>query len=393
MAQAVADAAVLALDLLCGKDPSGPPGMGVLTVPFYMNVMIGGFPCPPIGEMAFGGVLEGLQKAACGLKKKFSSKRNNTTESNCGDPVNPVSGEVFAHYTDFVSTGLFRWRRYYATSLCKERGPIGAGWRHFYHRRLRRRLHHATYIDWEGTRVEFPRFERGSNVVRSDRYVLERLAPGYFELARRGEPAMQFVGGEFDSELRLHRMLSDAGELEFEQDENGRLHAVNETDSNGDKRRFELSYSEAGLLQQIVEHDADESPQHVKRPPLIRVSHRHASWGGLEGVTNALGGNSHYEYDGFNRLQNRRTPANTASYRYDTLGRCIETRGEDGMLECHLEYFPDDKRQGKRVTGSTALPAKSTMAAALHRRRTSSEVLAASNDHWASTWHILQLIK
>jgi uncharacterized Zn-binding protein involved in type VI secretion len=79
MAQAIADAAVLALKLLCGKDPSGPPGMGVLTVPFYMNVMIGGFPCPPIGEMAFGGVLEALQKAARGLKKKFSSKRNSAT--------------------------------------------------------------------------------------------------------------------------------------------------------------------------------------------------------------------------------------------------------------------------------------------------------------------------
>jgi RHS repeat-associated protein len=344
MAQAAADAAVLAMKLLCGKDPSGPPGIGALTVPFNPSVMIGGFPCPPIGEMAFGGVLKALQKAARGIKKKFSSKRNNTTESHCGDPVDPVTGEVFAHYTDFVSSGLFRWRRYYSTALHKERGPLGKGWRHFYQRRLRRRLHHATYIDWEGNRVEFPRFEYGSNVTRSDGYVLERLAAGYFEVSRRGEPAMQFVGGEFDSELTFHRMLGDDGEIEFEHDVLGRLVAAIETDAEGKRRRFEFTYTDGGHVELILERELADDGNVVSSSPVPRVTHRYESWGGLEGVTNAVGGISHYEYDGFDRMT-RQSDACKYSfhYRYDTLGRCIETRGQDGMLECRLEYFPDDK--------------------------------------------------
>jgi RHS repeat-associated protein len=344
MAQAAADAAVLAMKLLCGKDPSGPPGIGALTVPFNPSVMIGGFPCPPVGEMAFGGILKALQKAARGLKKKFSSKRNNTTESNCGDPVDPVTGEVFAHYTDFVSSGLFRWRRYYSTAHHKERGPLGKGWRHFYQRRLRRRLHHATYIDWEGNRVEFPRFEYGSNVTRSDGYVLERLAPGYFEVSRRGEPAMQFVGGEFDSELTFHRMLSEDGEIEFEHDVLGRLVAAIETDSEGKRRRFEITYTDGGRVEDILERELADDGNLVSSSPVPRVTHRYESWGGLKGVTNAVGGVSHYEYDGFDRMTRQSDACKYSfQYRYDTLGRCIETRGQDGMLECRLEYFPDDK--------------------------------------------------
>lgn len=341
LAQAAADAAVLAIKLLCGKDPSGPPGLGMLTVPFVPNVLIGGFPCPPVGEMAFGGILKGLQKLGRAAKKKISSRRNNTTESNCGDPVNPVTGEVFAHYTDFVSTGLFRWRRYYSTALCKQSGPLGNGWRHFYQRRLRRRLHRATYVDWEGNTVEFPRFERGSNVVRADGYVLERLAPGYFELSRRGEPAMQFVGGEFDSELRFHRMLDETCEIELEHDVNGRLIAATETSAqSGDSRRFEVRYTNAGRLEALIEV-APHAAAHFE--PIVRVDYRYASWGGLERATNALGGRSHYEYDGFNRMTRQADACNYSfQYRYDTLGRCIETRGEDGLLECHLEYFPED---------------------------------------------------
>src|SRR5690606_665817 len=132
----------------------------------------------------------------------------------------------------------------------------------------------------------------------------------------------------------LHRMLTPEGEIEFEHDTSGRLLAVIETDAEGERRRFEFSYTEAGLLERIVEHDASdraehdasESPERVERPPSIRVSHRYASWGGLEGVTNALGGNSDYEYDGFNRLT-KQTDACKYSfhYRYDTLGRCVET--------------------------------------------------------------------
>jgi RHS repeat-associated protein len=343
-AQAAADAAVLAIKLLCGKDPGGPPGLGTLTVPYSPNVLIGGFPCPPVGDMAFGGILKALKGVGRAARNKISSRRNNSNESNCGDPVQPVTGAVFGHYTDFVSTGLFQWRRYYDSSRAGQRGPLGHGVRHHYQRRLLKRLHRATFIDWEGNSVEFPRFERGSNVTRADGYMLERLAPGFFQLSRRGEPTMQFVGGEFDNELRFIRLLEGDAVLELEHDGLGRLVAAHESNARtGERRRFWLDHDDSGLLQQILEVDPNGERQPAAKWTERRVTYHYTEWGELEQAINGLGGRSQYQYDGFHRLT-KQTDARDYSfdYVYDTLGRCTETRGEDGMLECRLEYFPEE---------------------------------------------------
>ena len=47
-AQAAADAVVFALKLVIGKDIAVPPAYGALIGPPAGNVMIGGFPCPPL---------------------------------------------------------------------------------------------------------------------------------------------------------------------------------------------------------------------------------------------------------------------------------------------------------------------------------------------------------
>ena len=85
-AQAGADAAVLALKLLCGKDPGIPPGMGALVGPPIANVLIGGFPCPPIGEMALGALLKALGKAAQAVRGRRARKANGCC-ANGGEPI------------------------------------------------------------------------------------------------------------------------------------------------------------------------------------------------------------------------------------------------------------------------------------------------------------------
>ena len=63
-AQAAADVAALALQMLVGKDPGGPFGFGTMTTG-SPNVRIGGFPCPNLMDS-----LKGLLKAAKGLRGK-----------------------------------------------------------------------------------------------------------------------------------------------------------------------------------------------------------------------------------------------------------------------------------------------------------------------------------
>ncbi len=192
-AQAAADAAVLALKLLAGKDPGLPPGIGALVGPPLPTVMIGGFPCPPIGDMAIGALMKGIKKLVAAAKKMRASRRSN---ANCGDgshPIYLVTGENFDQFTDFVSPGLFAWRRRYTTAHAAIDGPLGYGFRHHYQRHLDVRLHQATFIDWGGVELEFPKFEgppgSGLDELREHGYVLRRVnqgpTSGRYELSTR----------------------------------------------------------------------------------------------------------------------------------------------------------------------------------------------------------------
>ncbi|HVZ35056.1 MAG TPA: PAAR domain-containing protein, partial [Polyangiaceae bacterium] len=210
LAQAAADAAIMAVKALAGKDPGLPPGMGALIGPPVPNVLIGGFPCPGIGAMvtsAFkAGLKKGLGKLKNAVKSKLAARKANGCKADGTHPVYLVTGENFDEYTDFASAGLFTWRRHYTSARGNQDGPLGFGWRHIYQCRLERRLHRATFTDWQGLSTEFPRFELDASQTRSDGYVLHRLSRGHFRLTQRQDPALEFAGGEFDSVLALQRV-------------------------------------------------------------------------------------------------------------------------------------------------------------------------------------------
>jgi hypothetical protein len=79
-AQAAADVAALALQMLVGKDPGGPPGLGALATG-SPNVRIGGFPCPNLME-----ALKGLLRAAKGLRKKADPDVDAEGDAGAGAP-------------------------------------------------------------------------------------------------------------------------------------------------------------------------------------------------------------------------------------------------------------------------------------------------------------------
>jgi len=343
-AQAAADAAVLAVKLLVGKDPGLPPGMGVLVGPPVPNVLIGGFPCPPIGEMAVGGLMRALSAARRALRNFRSSRRGNASCANGTHPVYLVTGENFDAYVDFVSDGLFRWERHYTTARHRQDGPLGFGHRHLYQRSLEVRLHRARYTDWDGEVFEFPRFARGSDTVRSNGYVLRRLGPGRYRVLSRTEPAMDFEGGAFDGALPLRRLTTADAEVELTYDDLGRLAAM--TERRRDARaetRYELRYDRGGHITSLLEAPAGGAE------PIVRATYAYSRAGALIEAQDALGGRWRYELDWFHRMVKQTDPRGYAyTFKYDTHSRCVWASGEDGLWWAEVQYFP-----GKRLTRYT----------------------------------------
>jgi hypothetical protein len=104
--QAAAEAAALAVKAMLGKDPGLPPLPGGLVGPPLSTVMIGGFPCPGIGEFAtekMGGFLKKLAKR----RKKdtgddsAAQRQNNGETCNATHPVYLITGENFDRFIDY----------------------------------------------------------------------------------------------------------------------------------------------------------------------------------------------------------------------------------------------------------------------------------------------------
>jgi RHS repeat-associated protein len=332
--QAAADAAVLAIKQLCGKDPSGPPGVGALVGPPTPTVMIGGFPCPPVGDMIFGAL---MRKLTAPFKKLFRSKRCNGHCADGSHPIYLVTGENFDSFTDFVSGDLFEWKRHYTTARAHVDGPLGFGFRHHYQRTLEVRLHEATFVDWDGVALVFPKFGPGRNLVRSEGYRLTRIDPNHYELAFRDEPTMIFAGDPFAGPLALVGMGSQDRELLFEYDEQGNLTTCIDSSRSDprDRRVYEFQLDAAGRIMAITEG---------AKSATIRFACTYTGKGELARARDAAGGNWAYEYDAEHRWTRQTDPRDYSySFHYDSQGRCVWASGQDGLWHASVEYFPEDR--------------------------------------------------
>src|SRR5688572_2490611 len=248
-AQLAADAVVFALKLVIGKDIAVPPAYGALIGPPAGNVMIGGFPCPPLMESLMG-MLKKLKKPP-----KPKGKASDGDNSPCGKPGHPVravTGACTNTFVEFVSGGLFEWKRDYSSD--RGPGPLGYGSRHTYQRSLSVWLHRAVLTNWDGEEIVFPRFERGSKVTRAKGYVLKRVDAMTYRLSYRDDPELEFLGDRFFGDLKLVRVRKDSKELVITRDAAGRISAFTETDFRTQtQRRFELMLDANGRIHQIVE--------------------------------------------------------------------------------------------------------------------------------------------
>lgn len=329
-AQAAADAAVLALKMMVGRDIAVPPAYGALVGPPSFNVSIGGFPCPPLME-ALTGILKKIKQAIKNRPK--STKGDNAPCGTGAHPVNLVTGACFDEYVEYVSGGLFEWRRYYSSDRARHDGPMGHGSRHSYQHSLRVRLHRAVFTNWDGEEIEFPRFERGSNVTRAKGYVLTRVDPQTYRVSYLDQPELEFTGDRFAGDLRLARVWKENKELVVVRDAVGRITAFNETDHEQQTQRsFELRLSGEGRIVQLLEVG-------WAREPVVLRSYQYSDAGDLIASIDSSGNAHRFDYDYFHRLTKDLSPLGFAfTYKYDTAGRVVETTGQDGLWRAKLEY-------------------------------------------------------
>jgi RHS repeat-associated protein len=365
--QVAAEAAAMAIKALLGKDPGLPPLPGGLVgPPLGSRVSIGGFPCPGIGEFAtakMGGLLKKLAKRKKkGDSSDSTSRENNGDTCNATHPVYLITGENFDSFVDYAPGTLFEWRRHYTSARGKQGGPIGHGWRHFYQRTLVRRLHRATFTNWDGQVTEFGRFELGEDTTRAGGYVLRRLAFGHYRISRRNEPELEFRGGEFDNQLPLVRVSTPRAHLDLAYDRLGRLSTLTETPADAaiDRRQFELVYDQHGHIAQLLEVDPKAPITNGASGPsgaphgMQRAAYTYSDQRDLTLATDSQGGRWTYRYDAFHRLTEQ---ADARGYRYDygydASGRCIKASGQDGLWWCKIEYFPE-KRFTRCTEGDNA---------------------------------------
>lgn len=359
--QAALDAAAFALSLLRGKDPGGPPGIGML-VGAPPNVQAGGPPIPNIGAWAQGHLFSGIGKAARGLKNRVK-RRSPTPDANGGvckgiEPVHLVTGENYNTHVDFKAFhGAFTWARYTTSARAHESGPVGFGFFHVFQARLHVRLHRVVYHGYQGERIEFPRFLPNQMEMVTSGYRLTRFSDTYFVLQERRLGKLEFrrpsplvneaVPTAVESETaRAVLIYNDAGQLE----------QIREARHDGApaSAHYQLYYDADGRLIEIQGCNLERSDG--SQPTWVRlVSYAYDAAGDLRVAEDARGLQERYQYDRFHRLTQATDRRDyTFSWQYDLEGRCSGGSGQDGAWRATLDYFPEERKTRMTVhDGST----------------------------------------
>ncbi|HET9957995.1 MAG TPA: DUF6531 domain-containing protein, partial [Polyangiaceae bacterium] len=348
-AQMALDAAALALSMLRGKDPAGPPGVGVL-IGSPPTVLAGGAPIPNIGALAQGRLFSQIGKAVRGLKNKIKrkspSKDANGGCGRAGEPVNLITGENFNTYIDFKSYhGAFTWQRYMTSAWARQPGRLGPCFKHVYETRLEIRLHRVVFFGFSGEHIEFPRLAPHKTEVSVNGYRLTRISETRFRVTERRLGTLEFQ--------RPHERTATAYPVASQNDE-ARAELIYRADGLLTEIReysiglltplavYALGYDTAGRLLTI--HGANLAGQRV---PTERVDwqrlavYSYDSAGHLLSAEDAFGARESYQFDGRHRLARATDRAGYSfEWTYDLEDRCITSAGQDGLWFVKIEYAP-----------------------------------------------------
>jgi RHS repeat-associated protein len=354
-AQAAADAAIMALGALMGKDPGAPPCTGALLLG-NPTVLIGGFPLPDSPALPRGG--GGLPK----LPKKKSPGKPNVHEPNhkddrkgdpnnheadkpchAGHPVDPTTGASWNKFLDYEDRGplAFRWERYYNSTWNEQNGPLGFGFRHNFQREISLLRTRAVYVDAQLREYEFPRDQQGRYGGIFAGFELEQIDDCRFMLKHEIQGDMTFERGSASGKTAwLVSLVTDRDRSDFRYAGDGRLERIVQVARDNDVFRSvtHFRYDALGHIIEMARTAADGSPLTIAR-------YHYNDAGCLVEWRDPLGAIGSYAFDE-NRRMTQETDQNSFSffYKYDGEGRCIASAGQDKIWRVKLRYEPGRTR-------------------------------------------------
>ncbi len=248
-----------------------------------------------------------------------------------GDPIDVVTGANTDVITDVRRRGPipFEWKRYYNSARAQTMCPLGWGHSHHFDRRLIRDLDGVRYQDPHGNSVPFADLAIGRREAVGG-LCLTRTGTDFYNVQKQGQPSeeFQFAPGATVAPVRWLRQGKHVIVLSYVAD---RVLAEI-VDSLG--RTIRISSNREGLVTELVLADA--------RGGTSLLLYEYDPAGNLIRATDRANTTFTFAFDAANRMT-RRTDRRAYSFyfKYDGEGRCIHSRGDDGLLEVFLDYQPD----------------------------------------------------
>ncbi|MEZ4442669.1 MAG: RHS repeat-associated core domain-containing protein [Polyangiaceae bacterium] len=257
-----------------------------------------------------------------------------------GDPVDVVTGRVFTiPKLELMLRGplpLAIQRSYASTNLERDVG-LGLGWSHSLAWEVREQRRRVVLWTDDGAPFSFPAMEIGQGRAGAHGWVLVRREDGY-ALARGDRRSLVFTTASGEAGRRrfqLSRIEDGRGNAVVVEYDGGIPRRV--IDSGG--RTLEWTRGVDGRVASLAMKNA---PQQGNLVTLAR--YRYDDRGRLIEATDADGHRTAYTYDDDGRLTSQQSDDVRYHFRYDEVGRCVETWGEaprDGEgLACLAEDAP-----------------------------------------------------
>ncbi|KVS67639.1 hypothetical protein WK41_21860 [Burkholderia cepacia] len=307
--------------------PYGPKNPELSAMQEFVAGLIGGIAGGAVGSAIHRGFRSSSTRSA---ERKGIDEQ---TRPKCKDPIDPVSGEMVEIRTDLSIPGVLplELKRRYRTRS-NARGLLGKRCSDTWSQRLTLTDHRFVYFD-DGAGLEI-----GFDAPQIALDCINITAPRYRLVGSRHEPRL------LDREARELRIFSplvdnhpsrleriedlDGNSITFVYDSGGRLIGL----THSDGYRLELVYHARDVNpESIVLHDATGEDR-------VLVRYRYQD-GLLAKVDSYQFGQFHYEYDS-NGWMTRwsDTDKTDVRYRYDDVGRVIETGTREGYHTGRFVY-------------------------------------------------------
>jgi len=250
-----------------------------------------------------------------------------------GDPIDVVTGANTDAPVDLTQRGpvLFQWVRYYSSARSHIQGSLGSGHSHDFDRSLIRDLDGLRYVDPTGSHTEFIEIEIDSRYAISG-LTLIRTGEQTYLVATSGQPEEEYRFTPCSDVARLTKLIrgKDAIELRYT---NGKLSEI--VDSRG--RLIRVTSDKAGRVLKLELVDPK-----TNQPSLALLTYEYDAAGNLVRAVDLHKTTLTFAYDAANRMTRRTDRVGYSfHFRYDDQGRCIHSRGDDGLFEVTLDYQPD----------------------------------------------------